>query len=165
MNKKLNKIWNLINKIKNDITIPILSDFLDWFYNKLNIHFNKQRPDLKLNKWNIYFVDLWQNIWSELNKSRPCIIYSNSFFNTWNTVTIIPIKSYNWKKFRRNINIFIKVSNKNCLDEDSMVDISWIKQVDKKRLWMYIGNLESKYILKIDKKLLRYFGIKKQTVE
>lgn len=160
MEKKLNKLQNLINKIKNDITIPILWDFLDWFYDKLNIHFNKERPDLKLNKWNIYFVNLWQNIWSELNKSRPCIIYSSSFFNNWNTVTILPIKSYDWKKFRRNINIFIKASSENCLDEDSMVDISWIKQIDKKRLWMYTWNLEPEYLLKIDKKVVRYFWIK-----
>ena len=160
MNKKINKLQNLINKIKNDITIPILSDFLDWFYNKLNFHFNRKRPDLKLSKWNIYFINLWQNIWSELNKSRPCIVYSRSLFNRWNTVTIIPIKSYNGKKFRRNINIFIKASDENCLDEDSMIDISWIRQIDKKRLWMYIWNLEYEYILKIDKKILKYFWIK-----
>jgi hypothetical protein len=34
---KLNKLWNLIDKFKNDITLPIISDFLEWFYEKLNI--------------------------------------------------------------------------------------------------------------------------------
>ena len=32
---KLNKIWNLIDKIKNNINLPIISDFLEWFYEKL----------------------------------------------------------------------------------------------------------------------------------
>ncbi len=38
---KLNKIWNLIDKIKNNINLPIISDFLEWFYEKLNIN-NKE---------------------------------------------------------------------------------------------------------------------------
>jgi len=71
---KLNKIWNLIDKIKNDINLPIISDFLEWFYEIIEINFNKKIPSLKLNKWDIYFVKLWQNIWSELNKNRPCIV-------------------------------------------------------------------------------------------
>lgn len=65
---KLNKIWNLIDKIKNEINLPIISEFLEWFYEKINIHFNKKTPNLKLNKWDIYFVNLWKNIWSELDK-------------------------------------------------------------------------------------------------
>jgi hypothetical protein len=37
---KLNKISNLIEKIKNDINLPIISDFLEWFYEKLDLNFN-----------------------------------------------------------------------------------------------------------------------------
>jgi len=56
MNKKLNKLQNLIEKIKNDINIPILSEFLNWFYEKLDIHFNKNTPSLSISKWEIF---LW----------------------------------------------------------------------------------------------------------
>ena len=36
---KINKIQDFIEKIKNDITLPIISDFLEWFFEKLNLHF------------------------------------------------------------------------------------------------------------------------------
>lgn len=45
---KLNKILNLIEKIKNDITLPIISDFLEWFYEKIDINFNKNISWLEL---------------------------------------------------------------------------------------------------------------------
>ena len=35
MKNKINKLQNLVNKFKNDITLPILSNFLNWFYNKI----------------------------------------------------------------------------------------------------------------------------------
>jgi len=47
---KIDNLSHLINKIKNDINLPIISEFLEWFYEKINIHFNKKSPDLKLNK-------------------------------------------------------------------------------------------------------------------
>jgi len=47
---KLNKILNLIDKVKTDINLPIISDFLDWFYEIIEINFDKKIPDLKLNK-------------------------------------------------------------------------------------------------------------------
>ena len=157
---KLNKIQNLIEKVKSDISFPIISDFLDWFLLKINIHFNKETPNLKLNKWEIYFIKLWQNIWSELNKQRPCIIYSTYFFNNWNTITVIPLKSYNWKRFNKNVNVFIKSNNTNNLKEDSIADISWIMQISKKRLELYIWKTEEEFIFRIDKKLMKFFWIK-----
>ncbi|MDP2396623.1 MAG: hypothetical protein Q8S84_00170 [bacterium] len=47
---KLNRILNLIENIKNDINLPIITEFLEWFLEKIDIHFNKNTPDLKLNK-------------------------------------------------------------------------------------------------------------------
>ncbi len=44
---KLNKILNLIENIKNDVNLTIISDFLDWFYEKLDIHINNKIPNIK----------------------------------------------------------------------------------------------------------------------
>ena len=155
---KLNRIQNLIEKIKNDITLPLISDFLDWFLEKLDIHFNKNTPSLKLNKWEIYFVKLGQNIWWELNKERPCIIYSDKKYNWWNTVLIIPLKSYKGK-INNYFNTFIKSEN-NELKKDSIADLWAIRQISKKRILTKAWKINEKDLEKIDKKLIKILWIK-----
>lgn len=157
---KLNKIWNLIDTIKSDINWSIISDFLEWFYKKIELNFLNKEPNLQLSKWRIYFVNLWKNIWWELNKVRPCIIISDKKYNWWNTVLIIPLKSYKWK-VNNKFNIFIKSSKENNLKLDSIVDLVAVKQVSKKRIKWYIWNIEEEYIYKMDNKLLKIFNIKK----
>ena len=157
---KLNRINNLIERVKNDINLPIIYDFLEWFLEKLDIHFNKNTPDLKLNKWDIYFVNLGKNIWWELNKIRPCIIYSWYIFNNWNTALIIPLKSYKWK-INNNFNTFINHSTINQLKMDSISDLCWLKQISKKRIKWFIWKLEIDQLNKIDKKLCKVLEIKK----
>lgn len=157
---KLNKILNLIESIKNDINLPIISDFLEWFYEKLNINFNKNKLDLKLNKWDIIFVNLWRNIGSELNKTRPCIVYSCKKANFWDTILIIPLKSYKWK-INNEFNLFLEKSNNYWLDKNSIADFSAIRQVSKKRVNKRIWRLEKRILLDIDNKVLNIFWIKK----
>ncbi len=157
---KLNKIWNFIDTIKNDINLPIISDFLEWFYEKLDIHFNKNISWLDLQKWDIFYINLWKNIWSELNKTRPCIIYSKKFANKWNTILIIPLKSFKWNKVNRDISIYIEANKSNNLIKNSIVDILWFRQIDKKRLNWYIWKLDNNDLIKIDKKLSKIIWIK-----
>lgn len=157
---KLNKILNLIESIKNDINLPIISDFLEWFYEKIDIDFNKKTPDLKLNKWDIVFVNLWKNIWSELNKTRPCIIYSIKKANFWNTVIIIPLKSYKWK-INNDFQIFLKFNSYNNLTKDSICDIWWIRQISKKRILNKVWVIEKTFIKEMDEKILFIFWMKK----
>ncbi len=156
---KLNKIKNLVEKIKNDITLPLISDFLDWFLEKLEIHFNWLEKNLELSRWEIFFVNLWKNIWWELNKIRPCIIYSHKKYNYWNTIIIIPLKSYKWK-INKNFHIFIK-HWKNNLKKDSIADLGSLRQVSKKRLKWSIWIIENDILLKIDKKLTKILLQKK----
>ena len=153
---KLNKIWNLIDKIKNDINLSIISDFLEWFYEKINLNFIKGRPDLVLNKWEVYLINLWKNIWSELNKNRPCLIISKTYFNKTNTTIVIPIKSYKWKS-NRNTQIIIDL---HFLHNKSIIDILSIRQIDKKRINNYLWTVWKNNIMKVDKKLWRILWIK-----
>ena len=159
MKRKLYKLESLIEKIKNDITLPILSDFLDWFYEKLNLHFNKSTPKLIPKKWDIYFVNLWQNIWSELNKTRPCIIWSVKKANFWNTVIIIPLKSFKGQKLN-DFQVLIKKSKINWLEKDSIIDFSSIRQISKKRLLNKIWKLDKFDLEKLDKWLNNLFWLK-----
>ena len=153
---KLNKIWNLIDKIKNDINLPIISDFLEWFYDKIELNFNKKTPKLIFNKWDIYFINLWKNIWSELNKTRPCLIISKTYFNNSNTLIIAPLKSYKWKK-NKNTQILLKHK---LLKNSSVIDFLSIRQIDKKRINNYVWTISKKDIEKINKKLIKIFWLK-----
>lgn len=156
---KLNKIWNIIESIKNDISLPIISDFLEWFYEKLDIHFNKNDLNLKLNKWDIVFVNLWKNIWSELNKTRPCIVYSDKKANFWNTVIILPLKSYKWK-IVKDFNVFVDKKEILWLEKSSIVDLSSMRQISKKRINKKIWKVWKDILKEIDYKILNLFWIK-----
>lgn len=159
LKQKIEEFINFIENIKNNNISKIL-DFLKWFKEKLKLEFKYKYSNFIPNKWEIYFINLWKNIWSELNKNRPCIIYSNYFLNRWDTVLIIPLKSYKWYK-NNNINIIIKNSKLNWLKKDSIIDLMWIKQVSKKRINKIIWKLEKEYLEKTDKKLLKILNIKK----
>jgi len=157
---KLNKLSNLIQKIKSDINIPILSDFLDWFYDKIMLNFISTLPNLKINKGEIYFVNFGKNIWSELNKIRPWLAYSDYYFNNWETVIFLPLKSFKWK-MNKNVNIFVKSDEINWLKKDSIVDISAIRQISKKRIKWYVWRINNDTLSKIDSKIKNLFWIKK----
>ena len=160
--KKLKEFEQLIkNYLQNEIYLPIISDFLEWFWEKIKIHFNKNTPNLKFQKWDIYFVNLWKNIWSELNKTRPCIIYSKKSFNNKNWVIIIPLKSFKWKIIEK-FQVKIEKNKWNWLEKDSIVDIFQIKNISTKRLNKYIWKLDKKYFNEIDNKISNMLWLKKQ---
>ena len=158
---KLNKIWNLIEKIKTDMNMIFISEFLEWFYMKLELNFCRIDPLIEISKWEIFFINLWKNIWWELNKIRPCIIISNKEYNWWNTVLIIPLKSYKWK-LNNNFNTFINFSVSNWLKMNSISDLWSLKQVSKKRILTKIWILDIGDLNKIDKKLLKILWIRKR---
>lgn len=163
--KKLNKIKDLIEKIKNEINLSIISNFLDWFYEKINIHFEwNNKENLIPKKWEIFLVNFWQNIWSELNKIRPAIIYSNYYLNWWNNLIVIPIKTLK-NNFNKKIHVIIEKDNLNKLDEKSYASVYNLKEVSKKRIIRKIWNLDEIFIKKIDKKILKIFQIKIKTEE
>ncbi len=159
---KLEKIWELIKLIKNDINLPVISDFLEWFYKKIKIHFEEyNREKLTPKKWETYLVDLWQNIWSELNKIRPCIVYSNYYVNWWNNIIIIPIKTYK-TKLNKNIQVLIEKDNLNKLEVKSIASLFSIREISKKRIIRRIWILDKRILKIIDNKISKIFEIKQK---
>jgi mRNA-degrading endonuclease toxin of MazEF toxin-antitoxin module len=120
----------------------------------LNLHFKKKTPNFIFNKWDIYFVNLWKNIWSELNKNRPCLIISEKKFNAWNTIVIIPLKSYKWKinkKYQIMVNLdFLK-------KKKSIIDILSLRQVDKKRINSFIWKINKTDLNNIEYMIVKVF--------
>jgi len=157
--QKFEELKQLIDKIKKqESLVPLLSDFLDWFVEKLNIEFFNKNNSIVPKKWDIFYVNLWKNIGSELNKIRPCIVVSKRKFNAWWTVLIAPLRSYKWKDKK----YFIKIEpdDINNLWKVSLVDIFAIRQVDKKRLKQKIWKLSGENLYNVDTVLLKIFWIK-----
>lgn len=82
----------------------------------------------------IYDIDLGINIWSELQKTRPCIVISNYTFNKWDTISVIPVTSLKEYKKIGIISPTIYKNDKNNLDNDSIVLIAKLREVSKKRI-------------------------------
>ena len=160
MQKKIEKLREIIEKIKNSSTVETLWNFLDWFWEKLKIEFLNKKNKFIPKKWDIFYVNLWKNIWSELNKLRPCVVISKRKFNVWWTIIVVPLRSYKWKDKKYFIKIY--PDDKNNLWKTSQVDIFAIKQIDKKRLLNKIWVLDTTSLANIDNSIIKILGIKKQ---
>lgn len=157
----LDKINAIIWNIDYEANSEKIHNFLSWFYLKINIHFNRKQSGIVPNIWDIYDVELWENIWSELNKKRPCIVISKASFNKWNTVIIIPVKSI--KKDSRLWSITFEIDiNNTWLNQKSYVSPINIKEVSKKRLLQKIWKLNREDTLNVKNTLLKLFDIKKE---
>jgi len=163
---KLNKIQNIIEKIKNDITLPIISNFLEWFFEKLDISFNKQNIyKWKISQYSIFIAHLWQNIWSEISKKRPVLILSSTWYSSvWNDILITWITDlyddyWNKKKIYA-FDIVISNYKKYWLKKESIIRLSSIKQIDKKRLIYRMWKLDRKFEKDIKEKFLNLFKFK-----
>lgn len=107
-----------------------------WLNKKIKInHFEDEF--IELTKWKIVLVDFWMNIWSELNWIRPAIIYKASSFKWWENTTVLPITSLlndKWEeKWRNFLDVILPKDENNWIDHDSLVKVSQLRCVDKKR--------------------------------
>jgi len=163
MNTKLNKIQNLIEKIKNDITLPLISNFLDWFLEKLDIHFNKENNyKWKISQYSIFIADLWQNIWYEISKRRPVLILSSTWYSSvWNDILIVWITDLydeNWNKKKiYDFDIVLNDYKKYWLNKESIIRLSTIRQIDKKRLIYRKWKLDRSFSKEIKNKFYNLF--------
>ena len=134
---KLNKIWNLIKKIKNDINLSIILDFLDWFLIKLNIHFKEKINNKFPKQWEIWNIKLWINIWSEQNWEkkwwyvRPVLIIK-IFWTKNDNIIILPLTKSKKPKY-----ISYKLINtkyKFLKYYESYILLDQVKTISQKRL-------------------------------
>lgn len=160
LQKKIENFLSKIHEIKNDITLPEISDFLSWFHEKIEVHFLKSTPKLRFQKWDIFFINLGKNIWSEINKIRPCVVYSTKNYNNMTGAIIIPFKSLKQKDIIEKVQTIVSRSVENWLEKDSILDIFYLRNISSKRMNKKIWKLEKRYLDEIDEKVGKMFGIK-----
>lgn len=108
-----------------------------WFTSKIkiNLYWDDEKT---FNKFDVVRVNLWYNIWSELNKERFWVVVSPDFSN-WKfskTVIILPIKNFDKDKKYPNKSAFIilKKEDYSFLHKDCLIDFLQIRTVSKKRI-------------------------------
>lgn len=158
----INKLISKLEQKSSQFVIET-TNIINWFLLYLDLFFAKDNI-LYYNQWDILYIELWLNIWSELSKPRPCLVFSDSIANRWDTIIILPIKTYKWKlphKFCVMIDDFEKIWLKN----KSYISITDIRSISKKRITRNLWKIDI-YILKsINRKIEKIFNIRKMSSE
>ena len=136
-------IQDRVGQIIDSTNESFFEQLVDWWKRMLDYYTSIRSPQLIPNEWEIYDIDLWVGVGSELQKTRPCIIVSKNWFNKWDTVMIIPITSHKPHKKIWIVSVFISQELSNGLDNDSLIMIAKMREVSKSRIrskrWIIAG--------------------------
>ncbi len=112
----------------------------------------------KVKRGEIYYADLSPVVGSEQGGIRPVLILQNNVGNKHSTTTIVAPITSSLKKSNLPIHVFIE-NDIDGLEKDSFVLLEQIKTLDCRRLKEYVGQLDEKTLLEVDKALMISFGI------
>ena len=105
----------------------------------------------------IWIINFEPNFKTEIGKTRPGLIISDSEFNSKRSkLTVLPF-STNLKKGGARIQV--TATEQNGLDRDSIIIAIEPATFDKGRLKKYLGNLEPKLLIEVKKKLCIYLNL------
>lgn len=107
ISKLCNKIFNTYHQLGSirrmniqNIDYSITEDYykyITWFEHKTNIQFHKSiKRNPGLIKWGLYYIEIGENVGSELHKLRPAIIFRKNISNknpSDSSYIVIPITS------------------------------------------------------------------------
>jgi len=108
---------------------------------------------MKINRSDIWLVNLDPVIRSEIAKTRPALVISHSSYNAIaETVTIIPIST---GRYIKSFHVFLKK-----LKNESHAVLPQLRVASKKRLIKKLGKASETELNEIKEKLLRYLDIR-----
>lgn len=106
-----------------------------------------------MKKYEIYMVDLGENVGSEQNGYRPCVILQNDKGNRFSTTTIVaPIT----KQTKRFTTTHLDIEG---LREPSKILFEQIRVVDMQRVKKYLMTLPQEIHPKVDNMIKLSFGL------
>jgi len=108
---------------------------------------------IQVKRGDIYYANLDPVMGRETGKTRPVLVIQNDIGNIYSPTTIVAvITEYSDKKASYPICVAIKKDN--GLKKDSVVNLSQIRTVDKRRLITpKIATLSNDFMKKVDKAL------------
>lgn len=114
-----------------------------------------------IKKWDIYYANLNPVIGSEQGGVRPVVILQNDIGNKYSTTVVVaPITKICHSKPRlpTHVNIFNETKYK------SVILLEQIRVIDKKRIYSYIGKINSNKINEVNIAIDNVFNYKKGKV-
>ena len=125
--------------------------------------FKKARnmDDMMIKRGDVYYANLDPVIGHETGKTRPVVVIQNNIGNMYSPTTIIAIVTeYSEKKASYPICVVVKKGR--GLKKDSIVNLSQIRTIDKKRLIApKITELSNNVRKQVDKAIIYSMGLHK----
>jgi len=153
-------LTNILEELKDNISNyfneKYKKNYIIRFFNWLKLHFYfhfKTTTTTKFKKYEIYWIHFWINIWTEFWEKRPWIIFKSNKFIRWKDIIVLPITSLKEGKKYWELDIKIKISDKNNLKLNSIVKLEHIKSISKMRIWDYIWIMDDNYKKIIEEKI------------
>lgn len=113
-----------------------------------------------LKRGEIYYVNLGDNIGSELNKERPCLVVQNDIGNKHSPTTIIvPISTSSNKHLPTHVALKHEMMELDLKSIEGTILTEQIRTVDKKRFKNKIGSISINALKAVDKAILISMGI------
>lgn len=115
--------------------------------------------DIIIKRGDVYYANLDPVMGHETGKIRPVVVIQNNIGNIYSPTTIIAIiTEYSEKKASYPICVVIKKGR--GLKKDSIVNLSQIRTIDKKRLIVpKITELSNNVIKQVDKAIIYSMGL------
>ena len=117
--------------------------------------------DLIIKRGDVYYANLDPVTGHETGKTRPVVVIQNDIGNMYSPTTIVAIiTEYSEKKASYPICIVLKKGK--GLKKDSIVNLSQIRTIDKKRLiTQKVTKLSSNIMKQVDKAVMYSLGLNK----
>jgi len=110
----------------------------------------------QINRGEIYYAALGEIVGSEQGGTRPCLVVQNDMGNIHSpTVIIVPLST----KQKNKLPTHAMVSKSCGLEADSIALTEQIRTIDKARLGMYVGTINAKTQVTIDRALAISIGL------
>ena len=130
------------------------SIFDDWNYYKKHIDIygaNEKYQDLYINPWEIWYVTLWKNIWTEIHGKdwfkRPVLVCKK----LWSLFLCIPLTT----KIKHTIFHYQLISWR--WYKPSCIIISQIRTIDKRRFLSHLDSITKEELSLMKKRLKEFY--------
>ena len=121
----------------------------------------RKMDEMMIKRGDVYYANLDPVIGHETGKTRPVVVIQNNIGNMYSPTTIIAIVTeYSEKKASYPICVVVKKGR--GLKKDSIVNLSQIRTIDKKRLIApKITELSNNVMKQVDKAIVYSMGLHK----
>ena len=110
---------------------------------------------MSINQGEIWMVEFFPKVGSEIAKLRPAIVVSHNEINRLPLKTIVPITDWKKNYFHYPWMLKIEVDTLNGLSKTSAIDCFQIKNFSNKRFVKKIGEVDKKMMKKIHDTIIK----------